>query len=56
MAFTDLGDQFIALSRGRDQKLDGDRHFSLVVDDRGSVQNLAPKAGAKMLEGDFLDP
>jgi catechol 2,3-dioxygenase-like lactoylglutathione lyase family enzyme len=47
MAFIDLGDQFIALSRGR--------HFGLVVDDRTHVRNLAEKAGAKMLEGDFLD-
>jgi hypothetical protein len=30
MAFIDMGDQFIALSRGRHQQPDRDRHFGLV--------------------------
>ena len=34
MAFIDMGDQFIALSTGRTQAKDEDRHFGLVVDDR----------------------
>lgn len=55
MAFIDMGDQFIALSRGRHQKPDRDRHFGLVVDDRSAVRDLAVKAGAKMLETNFLD-
>jgi len=55
MAFIDLGDQFIALSCGRHQRPDQDRHFGLVVDDRSAVRDLAIKAGAKMLDGDFLD-
>lgn len=55
MAFIDMGDQFIALSRGRHQNPDRDRHLGLVVDDRSAVRDLASKAGAKMLDGDFLD-
>ena len=58
-AFIDMGDQFIALSEGRSQGADDDRHFGLVVDDRSRVRELAAAAGAKILEGntlDFLDP
>lgn len=58
-AFIDMGDQFIALTQGRSQSADDDRHFGLVVDDRAHVRELAQAAGAKMLEGntlDFLDP
>src|SRR3974390_2896878 len=33
MAFIDLGDQFIALQKGRMQPADDGRHFGLVVDD-----------------------
>ncbi|MGH8762832.1 MAG: VOC family protein [Nitrosospira sp.] len=58
-AFIDMGDQFIALTQGRSQSADDDRHFGLVVDDRSHVRELAEAAGAKMLEGntlDFLDP
>ena len=32
MAFIDLGDQFIALQKGRKQPTDDGRHFGLVVD------------------------
>ena len=58
-AFIDMGDQFIALTQGRSQSADDDRHFGLVVDDRSRVRELAEAAGAKILEGstlDFLDP
>ncbi len=55
MAFLDMGDQFLALIRGRQQSPDQNRHFGLVVDDRSSVRDLAKDAGAKMLEGKFLD-
>ncbi|PTR16021.1 putative enzyme related to lactoylglutathione lyase [Nitrosospira sp. Nsp2] len=58
-AFIDMGDQFIALMRGRKQPSDDQRHFGLVVDDRSRVRELAQAAGATMLEGgrlDFLDP
>src|SRR6201987_1578324 len=37
MAFIDLGDQFIALQRGRRQPPDDGRHFGLVVDDKEGV-------------------
>jgi catechol 2,3-dioxygenase-like lactoylglutathione lyase family enzyme len=55
MAFIDMGDQFLALSRGRDQAPDQSRHFGLVVDDRSNVRSLAEAAGATMLAGPFLD-
>lgn len=54
-AFIDMGDQFIALSEGREQGADTHRHFGLVVDDRSSVRGLAEAAGATVLEGGFLD-
>ena len=57
MAFVDMGDQFIALSAGRDQPPDDHRHIGLVVDDRETVLARAREAGARMLGGnDFLDP
>jgi lactoylglutathione lyase len=34
MAFIDLGDQFIALQKGRTQAADDGRHVGLVVDDK----------------------
>ena len=40
MAFIDLGDQFIALSKGREQPRDDERHFGLVVDNRKIVADL----------------
>ena len=33
-AFIDLGDQFLALQKGRRQPADDGRHFGLVVDDK----------------------
>ena len=59
IAFIDLGDQFIALSEGRDQEPDTDRHVGLVVDDRDAVRRAVEEAGATILPGpgfDFLDP
>nr|NLR88181.1 VOC family protein [Rhizobium sp. P28RR-XV] len=59
MAFVDMGDQFLALSRGRTQERDTHRHLGLVVDDRSSVMDLATAAGAIVPEGrpfNFLDP
>jgi len=59
MAFIDMGDQFMALSEGRRQAPDDDRHFGLVVDDRSMVRAAAEAAGATILPGrglDFLDP
>ncbi len=54
-AFIDMGDQFIALIEGRRQPADDERHFGLVVNDRSAVRDLAREAGAKVLDGDFLD-
>ncbi|EJC80219.1 lactoylglutathione lyase family protein [Rhizobium leguminosarum bv. trifolii WSM2297] len=59
MAFLDMGDQFLALARGRKQSPDKGRHFGLVVDDRSDVMTLAAEAGATVPEGrpfNFLDP
>ena len=58
-AFIDLGDQFIALQKGRTQPDDGGRHFGLVVDDKEAVRKALAEAGIKTLPGrflDFLDP
>jgi len=38
MAFIDLGDQFIALARVREEHHDAERHFGLVVDDKAAVR------------------
>jgi lactoylglutathione lyase len=59
MAFIDIGDQFIALSAGRTQAKDADRHFGLVVDDRAPLRRALEELGAEILPGrglDFLDP
>ena len=37
-AFIDLGDQFLALQKGRTQPADYGRHFGLVVDDKDAVR------------------
>ena len=54
-AFIDMGDQFLALMRGREQDVDEKRHFGLVVDDCSSVARRAEEAGATLLQGEFLD-
>jgi len=59
MAWIDLGDQFLALSSGRQQGSDDDRHFGLVVDDKeamraalaGAGVDVAPSGGLR-----FHDP
>lgn len=59
MAFIDLGDQFVALSKGRRQGPDDERHFGLVVDDKEAVRTALDKMGVEILPGrflDFLDP
>jgi catechol 2,3-dioxygenase-like lactoylglutathione lyase family enzyme len=59
MAFIDMGDQFIALSTGRTQAKDEDRHFGLVVDDRAPLRQALQEMGAEVLPGrglDFIDP
>ena len=55
MAFIDLGDQFLALSKGRRQAPDDERHFGLVVDDKETVRQRLDELGIETLEGPFLD-
>ncbi len=59
MAFVDMGDQFLALSRGRTQAPDEHRHFGLVVDDKEATRRALEAAGVGILPGrglDFRDP
>jgi len=58
-AFIDLGDQFLALQKGRKQPADDGRPFGLVVDDKEAVRKALAEAGIEPLPGrflDFLDP
>ena len=59
MAFIDLGDQFLALQKGRTQAKDDGRHFGLVVSDKEAVRSSLQAMGVEVLPGrflDFLDP
>lgn len=62
MAFIDAGDQFLALSEGRTQGPDTQRHIGLVVDDREAVRRALEGTGAEILRSvpggglDFRDP
>jgi predicted enzyme related to lactoylglutathione lyase len=53
--FIDLGDQFIALQKGRKQPADDGRHFGLVVDDKEAVRKALIEAGVQIVPGPFLD-
>ena len=58
-AFIDLGDQFLALQKGRRQAADDGRHFGLVVDNQEAVRKALAEAGIVPHPGrflDFLDP
>lgn len=55
MAFIDLGDQFIALQKGRTQSADDGRHFGLVVDNKEVARQALLDAGIDTLPGPFLD-
>ena len=55
MAFIDLGDQFIALQKGRTQAADDGRHVGLVVDDKKLARKALADAGVEILPGPFLD-
>ena len=55
MAFIDLGDQFLALQKGRRQSPDDGRHFGLVVDDKESVRARLEELGIEIMSGRFLD-
>ena len=56
-AFIDMGDQFINLTLIPDHAVSGveKRHVGLVVDDRSCIIQLAKAAGARVVEGPFLD-
>jgi catechol 2,3-dioxygenase-like lactoylglutathione lyase family enzyme len=54
-AFIDLGDQFLALQKGRKQPADDGRHFGLVVDNKEAVREALADAGIATLPGPFLD-
>jgi lactoylglutathione lyase len=54
-AFIDLGDQFLALQKGRKQGADDGRHVGLVVDDADAVRTALADAGVTTLPGPFLD-
>jgi len=58
MAFLDMGDQFLALSEGREQGPDAHRHFGLVVDGKAAVRQALEQAGVGIPGRglDFLDP
>lgn len=55
LAFIDLGDQFLALQKGRRQPQDDERHFGLVVTDEEVVRNSLNENGIEILPGQFLD-
>jgi lactoylglutathione lyase len=58
-AFIDMGDQFIALERGRSQGPDRGRHFGLVVDDKEATRQALLDAGVAVSSPpslDFRDP
>jgi len=59
MAFIDLGDQFLALSKGRRQAPDDNRHVGLVVEDKAAVASTLEEMGVTIVSDrflDFLDP
>jgi lactoylglutathione lyase len=55
MAFIDLGDQFLALQKGRTQAADEGRHLGLVVDNKEAARKALVDAGIETLPGPFLD-
>jgi catechol 2,3-dioxygenase-like lactoylglutathione lyase family enzyme len=56
-AFIDMGDQFINMTLVKDYAAEGEekRHIGFVVDDRSQIIELAKAAGARFVEGPFLD-
>ena len=55
MAFIDMGDQFVALARGRTQPPDQHRHFGLVVDDKEAVRARLQELGIPVSSSRGLD-
>jgi catechol 2,3-dioxygenase-like lactoylglutathione lyase family enzyme len=53
MAFIDMGDQFLALSEGRTQEPDGQRHFGLVIDDVDAVRSALAAEGIDEIPTSF---
>jgi len=55
--FIDMGDQFINMTLAPEYAVSGveKRHLGLVVDDRSRIIELAKAAGARFVEGPFLD-
>ena len=59
MVFLDLGDQFLALTAGRRQPTDDERHLGLVVDDCQAMRSALEEQGIEILPGrglNFRDP
>jgi catechol 2,3-dioxygenase-like lactoylglutathione lyase family enzyme len=56
-AFIDMGDQFVNMTLVADHAVNGEekRHIGFVVDDRSRIVELAKAAGARFVEGPFLD-
>ena len=56
-AFIDMGDQFINMTRVPNYRQEGveRRHIGFVVDDRSRIIELAKAAGARFVDGPFLD-
>ena len=55
MAWIDLGDQFLALSKGPDRPVaDDGRHFGLVVDDKGALRAAMREAGVPVADSGSL--
>jgi lactoylglutathione lyase len=54
MAFIDLGDQFIALQKGRRQPADDSPHFGRVVDDKEAARKALEAAGVTLLDAPSL--
>jgi lactoylglutathione lyase len=59
-AFIDIGDQFLAITEGRTQGADDNRHFGLVVDDKEAVRAAVQAEGLELVgighRLDFMDP
>lgn len=58
-AFLDMGDQFLALGEADGEGVDEGRHFGLVVDDPGLVEERLDEQGIDRLDTaglDFRDP
>ena len=55
MAFIDLGDQFIALSKADAHSRDHERHFGFVVDDKQAVADILAEMGVEIVSERFMD-